>query len=254
MKTKEKEPEVPTEKWLVRDETDPHHIRETHPSYGLIGVSRVSGRGILFNSDTVHQHFIALRIMEARRVIDNTNELVIRDRLLCEISMTESQFAQFITQPNRGDGVPCTIHYNSGDNDKPWMNSFGCRPEPPAPEPFTIPFKREAGERAKIISDNLSDLQKAVEEFLDGSAKPNKGALNELKSKIESARRQIDANLPYVVEVASEQIEKKIASAIVEFESYTSQSLQAKGLSHLQAEAPRLSIAADKALPTTQEK
>lgn len=78
--------------------------------------------------------------------------------------------------------------------------------------------------------------------MLKGETKINKGTLSELRQKVNSARMQIESNLPYVLEVATEQLEQKISSAVVEFESYVSQSLQAKGLAHLTATAPKIQI------------
>lgn len=238
------------DQWLKRSGSDAHGwVKETHPSYGLIGVSRVSGQSALFDSDVKHQHFISVRIKNAHRVIDGTHEFVAGDAAIVEIHMTEAQFAQMITQPNHGDGVPCTIHYSAGDKGESWLHpSWGTRPEPPAPERFEAKFHQEASARAKIITDNLAQLEKALDSILSGETKANKGTLNDLKAKVSSARMQIEQNIPYVLEVAAEQLEKKISSAVVEFESYVAQSLQARGLGSAVGEAPRLTLAATAAL------
>lgn len=239
-----KEPVTPTEKWTEVSEPDQHGwITERHPSYGVIGISRVSGNASLFNSDVKHMHFISLRISTARRVIDGTHEFVTNDEQVAEVYMTEAQFAQMITQPNQGSGVPCTLHFSAGDKGKPWVHPrFGTRPDPPAPEKFEKKFNEEASYRAKIIADHLAHLEQSVASMLSGETKPNKGTLNDLQGKIKSARMQIENNIPYVLEVATEQLEKKVASAVIEFESYVAQSLQARGLSSAIADAPRLAL------------
>jgi hypothetical protein len=50
-----------------------------------------------------------------------------------------------------------------------------------------------------------------------------------------------------------EGIEKRMATAVSEFESYVAFSLQAKGLEHLAASAPRLSAPEQKALTEGEE-
>jgi hypothetical protein len=242
-----------TDKWLKRSEPDMNGwVTETHPSYGIIGVSRVSGNANLFDSEVKHMHYISIRLKNAHRVIEGTHEFLSGDREIVEIFMTEAQFAQFLTQPNQGDGVACTIHFSAGDKGEPWLHPrFGTRPEPPKPERFEAKFHKEASDRAQIIIDNLATLTKTVDSFLSGETKANKGTLTELQKLLSSATQQIKSNIPYVLEVATEQLEKKISAAVVEFESYVSQSMQAKGLSVSQT--PRLAIGDQRALTEGEE-
>ena len=239
------------DKWLKREQPDNlGWVKESHPSYGVVGISRISGNASLFNSEVKHMHFISLTIRNAHRVLDGTHEFLSADNTIAEVRMTEAQFAQFITQPNQGDGVACTIHYSAGDKGEPWLHPrFGTRPEPPTPERFETKFHKEASDRAQIIIDNLAQLTDTVDSFLSGETKANKGTLTELKKSLHSATMQIKNNIPYVLEVASEQLEKKISSAVIEFESYVAQSLQARGLKNSTDSAPRLTIREQKALP-----
>lgn len=54
------------------------------------------------------------------------------------------------------------------------------------------------------------------------------------------ALMNLNLNMPYIMEEMEEGIEKRMATAVGEFESYVAFSLQAKGLSYLASEAPRL--------------
>jgi ElaB/YqjD/DUF883 family membrane-anchored ribosome-binding protein len=243
------------DQWLKRESSSMlGWVKETHPSYGMIGVCRVSGNASLFDSEVSHMHYISICIKNAHRVIEGTHEFLSADSTISEVHMTEAQFAQMMTQPNQGDGVACTIHFSAGDKGEPWLNpEWGTRPEPPKPERFEAKFHKEASDRAQVIIDNLAKLAATIDSFLSGEAKANKGTLTELKNSLTSATQQIKSNIPYVLEVASERLEKKISSAVIEFESYVSQSLQAKGLSNLIADAPRLTIGEQKALPDGEQ-
>lgn len=244
-----------TERW--REFGDKDHglgTPETHPSYGVVGLSRVSGNASLFESEVNHMYYISLRIKEAERWQDGTQVRTHAGRQLIEIFLTEAQFAQLMTSPNIGEGVPCTIHYCAADKPegKPYLHpKWGIRPDPPPPERFEKKFHAETEERAKIISDNLASLESELSAMLSGETKVNKGNLGSLLAKIQSSRQQIESNIPYVLRCVEEQLEKKINAAVIEFEGYMAQSLQARGLSSAQESLPELAIR--KSLPKPKE-
>jgi hypothetical protein len=81
-----------------------------------------------------------------------------------------------------------------------------------------------------------------VDELISGESKLNQRNLKELKDKLDTADRQFTANLPYVVKRMGEAMEQRLSQAVVEFECYVSQSLQARGLEAAISGAPRLSL------------
>jgi hypothetical protein len=243
-----------TDQWLKRESKSPTEYTETHPSYGCIGVSQVSGKGVLFGSEVSHQHFISITISEARRVVDEPREFIMSDRELVRIAMTQAQFAEMITSPNRGDGVPCTIERFTGDDGQPWVHpKHGGRPSPPAPEHYTKKYKDVMGERVDLISSRLKDAKEKADRLLSGEDKPTKANLKELSDALRMAQMNLDSNLPYVMEEMEEGIEKRMATAVSEFESYVAFSLQAKGLEHLASQAPRLTAPEQKQLSEETE-
>jgi len=239
------------DQWLKREEKSPTEYTETHPSYGCIGISHVSGRGTLFGSEVQHQHFIAITISEAARVVDEPREFVTSRRELVRVCMTQAQFAEMITSPNRGSGTYCTIDRFTGDAGQPWVHPHhGGRPDPPEPEHYTKKFKNVMTERAETIAQELKAAKADADELADGKATPTKARLKELQHKLYMALMNMEKNLPYVMEQMEEGIENRMAAAVTEFESYVSFSLKAKGLEHLSEQAPRLSVGQQqKALP-----
>lgn len=243
-----------TDQWLKRESKSPTEYTETHPSYGCIGVSQVSGKGVLFGSEVSHQHFISITISEARRVVDEPREFVMSDRELVQIAMTQAQFAEMITSPNRGSGVPCTIERCIADNDKPWVHPrHGGRPEPPAPEHYTKKYKNAMGERADHISSGLKTAKEMADRLFSGEDKPTKANLGAIAAALRMAQMNLDSNLPYVMEEMEEGIEKRMATAVSEFESYLAFSLKAKGLEQLSSHVPRLTTGDQKQLPEDTE-
>lgn len=238
-----------TDQWLKRESKSPTEYTETHPSYGCIGISQVSGKGVLFGSEVYHQHFISITISEACRVVDEPREFVMSDRELVQIAMTQAQFAEMITSPNRASGVPCTIERFTGDNGQPWVHpKHGGRPKPPAPEHYTKKYKNAMGERVDLISSRLKDAKEKADRLLSGEDKPTKANLKELSDALRMAQMNLDSNIPYVMEEMEEGIEKRMAAAVSEFDSYLAFSLQAKGLEHLASQAPRLTVGDQKEL------
>lgn len=239
-----------TDQWLKRKSKSPTEYSETHPSYGCIGISQVSGKGVLFGSEVSHQHFISITISEARRVVDEPREFVMSDRELVRIAMTQAQFAEMITSPNRGSGVPCTIERCIADDDKPWAHPrHGGRPEPPAPEHYTKKYKNVMGERVGYISEGLKKAKEQADRLLSGDDKPTKANLKAIADALRMAQMNLDQNLPYVMEEMEEGIEKRMATAVGEFESYIALSLKEKGLENLISQVPRLTTGDQKALP-----
>ena len=242
------------DQWLKRESKSETEYTETHPSYGCIGISHVSGRGILFGSEVAHQHFLSLTISEAARVVDEPREFVTSRRELVSVSMMQAQFAEMITSPNRGSGVPCTIERFTGDVGQPWADRHhGGRPDPPEPEHYTKKYKNVMGERASVVSDELKVAKEKTDRLLSGEDKPTKANLKTIAHALYMAQMNLDKNLPYVMEEMEEGIEKRMATAVSEFESYVAFSLQAKGLEHLAASAPRLSAPEQKALTEGEE-
>lgn len=175
-------------------------------------------------------------------------------RELIRVDMTQAQFAEMITSPNRGSGVPCTIGRFVGDKDEPWVHPrHGGRPSPPDPEHYTKKYKSAMGDRASRVYEELKKASDKAERILSGEDKPTKANLGELAASLRMAQMNLDKNLTYVMEEMEEGIEKRMATAVSEFESYVSYSLKAKGLEHLTSEAPLLSVGTRNALPESTE-
>lgn len=225
------------------------HTSESHPSYGIIGVSRVSGQASLFDSDVVHGHFIKITLKEASKHRTGfTHEQIIGNRNLMEINMSFAQFAQFITTQNVGDGTACTIKYVKGDEQEPYKTKWGNRPDPPDPKPFIDKFKQVGKDRAQMILDSIDKATEGLKNLFDGIDKPTKTNLKAASDAMSSARQNVQANLPYLMECLEEEMETKFSNAVTEFESYVAGSLQEKGLEVLRDQTMKLNIGTQKAI------
>lgn len=244
-----------TEEWLV--ETNPDVLgwtSQSHPSFGVIGVSRINGQASLFDSDVKHGHFIEITISEAKKHRTSfTHEAVMSGKELAKVRMSFAQFAQFITTQNIGSGTPCTIARIIGDEKEPYANRWGGRPDPPDPKPFIDKFKQVGKDRAQKILDNIDKATEGLQKLFDGTDKPTKANLKAASDALSSARQDVKSNLPYLMECLEEEMETKLSNAVTEFESYVAGSLQDKGLEVMRENTMKLNIGAQKAIGTVDE-
>ena len=74
----------------------------SHPAYGAIRVSRVSGNSYLFGSDFRHQYMIGVTIMSALKMRTSSREWHYADNELVTVYLSEAQWASFISSLNLG--------------------------------------------------------------------------------------------------------------------------------------------------------
>lgn len=108
---------------------DPNAKPETHPAYGLIGISRWTAGGArdrgayrLFGSSVDNHSGISLEISRCEVVHDLGNDHYFERDHIIEVMMSESQFASMITTMNSGPGTPCTIRALAGKPVEPLPN------------------------------------------------------------------------------------------------------------------------------------
>jgi len=86
-----------------------------HPSFGVIGASRCSGRVTLAGSSLKHHGYITIRINYARERVSHTHSTFMASNRLeaciAEVALSEAQWASFVSTLNVGSGVPCTVEY-----------------------------------------------------------------------------------------------------------------------------------------------
>lgn len=245
-----------TDEWLV--ETNPDGLgwtSQSHPAFGVIGVSRVSGQASLFDSDVKHGHFIEITISDAKKHRTGfTHEAVMSGKELAKVRMSFAQFAQFITTQNVGSGTPCTIARVIGDEKEPYATKWGGRPDPPDPKPFLDRFHGVGKDRADRILALVSDALKQAESLLSGADKPTKANLKDITDKLSSVHQDVKSNLPYLMECLDEEMETKLSNAVTEFESYVAGSLQDKGLKVMHEQTMKLNIGVQKYIGEGQKK
>lgn len=206
----------------VRDE-DLHGRHISHPSFGVVSLSRFSGRSDLFMVDYPQGHGIALEISTAHLVKRDTAEHVHEDRAIIRVEMSEVQFARMISSPNTG-GVPCTLaRYRD-----PVTGDY-LTPRPPERHVNDDETYREAiTKRAVKASESVTQARKVLEEMRAGKTL-RKGDLDDALEALTKAERVFNADLPYVAEAAHEAITTMSENAKSEIDAHIDFAMQRLG-------------------------
>jgi hypothetical protein len=203
--------------------------KETHESYGMIQISRVSGgSSALFGSSIKHQHKIRLSIHNAYVKRDLHQDWYNAElRSIVEVEMSLTQFAEAITSMNT-TGVPVTLRYV---NDKRMEDC-----------PFTDKrqqFENELKRKMQELSRKL-DVLNGLAEGLVAMKAPSKGDRENLLKEVNRVRQDIADSLPFVYSQFNEQMDKTVLEAKGEFEALVGQTIHSLGLQALKAEDLRM--------------
>lgn len=195
--------------------------RESHPAYAQISACHQSGDSFLYGSDFKHQHTVAIRIHASERIRNLSNDWYNpAARPIIEVVLSESQWAAFVSHPNRGEGTPCTLRYLNGEN----------VPGLPAPELQTEQFGREFRTR---LERAVAAQRRAAE--LVAASGLSKAKQSEILSALNAAERDMGSNLEFVAGQFSEHMERVVTKAKTEVNAMANMALHNAGMRALAA-------------------
>lgn len=200
----------------------------THPAYGQIGVSRVSGRASLYDSDFDHNAFMTITIQRSQLTRSLSNDWHFARGELIQVALSEAQWATFVSSPNVGSGVPCTIQHIQGER----------VPQLPPPAPRTKQFGAEV---VKQMQAHLAQIDEALADI--DSLGLSKAKAEKVRAGLSGARASLTAGLPFIAEQFSEHMEKTVEKAKAEVHGYMSGAIQRAGLEALTGGTMPLQIA-----------
>lgn len=207
------EPTITTKKGSSGDEDT-----FSHPSYAMIGASRITGQSCLFGSDFVHNGYICVRVRRAvvRRSLSHDwygSKGFAED--VVELNLSYAQWAEFVSSMNMGDGIPCTLS-------RVGVESI---PEISDPKKTTEQFTRE-------VDETLDDADKAIKkamELLEGSGLSEKKKA-EIRGAMSKARQEIGTNMEFVAKSFDKHMQKTVAKAKIEVNAYATSTVMRLGM------------------------
>lgn len=213
---------------MPKERTDPVTASdgdERHPAFGLIGVHRIHANPgeVLFQSDLRHPEYIRLEVHEATRKRDLKHDWVHPGKMVCEVSMSMSQFASFVSSGGT-QGVPCTIEFTGGGD-----HGTGHRPGLSSASrlALTTDEVRAAAEQAY---GHIQEAFRAYEESLTtsgkGAAAAHRAALRNLQMSIANAA----PNVAYATKTLDEHAEAVVEKSRADIEAMVTRIAERAGI------------------------
>jgi hypothetical protein len=207
----------------------------THPSYGLLQISRASGGNTpLFGSSVVHSHRIILRIDQAEQIRGLHEERYHPTKGLIEIEMSPVQWVEAITNMNHCPGSPCTITQTLEE---------GRVPNPPPQEHFVETFKKEFREDVRELTTALN-AAKADVTALRNQKTIKKSDIDKVLETIQQLEMAVRSNIPFIHEQFERAIDKTVSQAKGEIDSFYTNLMTRLGEAALQQLAAKPSVPA----------
>ena len=192
--------------------------KTTHQTWGLLNWNRFQGRQKFFGSDLNHDSGVTVELREAEVNRSLSQSWNFPLKLIASVRMTESQFAEFLTTPNRGTGVPCTIEHRSVGK---WENMG-----PVKMMPSEYDMHREEGKKTVRESLNIvNDLKSQIND-LKASAK----AKDALLWQVELIERALGSSIDFVEESFEKRMSQIVQKAKTDIEAFNYHSRIANGM------------------------
>jgi len=204
---------------------------KSHPSWGSLQISRVSGQVNLFGSAVSHTHFIEIRVGKMQRKHDLGQDWYYasgdHDLIL---QLSAAQFAEAITSLNMGSGTPCTLRY---------VNGKGSLPRPPEE---TTEHERVAEHVRKKSLEGEQEIPKYQARIAEILAKPSIGKADrvEIAKLTDLISGTVKRNIPFYTEQFEDAAERTVQKAKTEFEAMVVARFTDLGLNAAQAELLKL--------------
>lgn len=208
----------------------------THPAFGQISIGKPQGAIDLYGSDFTHHHFVNIELHESQLRRDLSHDWTFARKLIASVSMSEAQWATFVSSFGQGSGVPCTIEYADGER------------RPSLPPRQTWKLYREEAE--KSFSEALEKVQGLRDQISAAATRLPKKVQAELTAPIDAVIRSLQSTLPFIKESFDKHIEDSIEKAKVEVNAYATNTIMRAGLTALGEEKSILQITESKANET----
>lgn len=198
---------------------------KSHPSYGMISVSRCQGGSPVFFGSHVKNHpgYVSLKISHGERKHDLGQDWFFSGKQIIGVRMTFAQFSNLITSFNVGSGVPCTVEFIEGS---------GRIQDPPdnllEAERVREDFQNKCSKLEKTISKYYTNLDSIL-----NKKSLNKEDRKEIRNMFQKVSQEVKTNLPFILESFQESAEKIITHAKYEVDGFMNMILRNLGVEAL---------------------
>lgn len=186
-----------------------------HPAYGQIAVYRSHGGNIaLYGSDFRHNSTISIEIGESEFTRDLSRDWPHRTREIVQLTMSEAQWATFVSSLNSGEGVQCTLGHVMGEM-KPAITYRDAAAD----------HRPEIGETIQDGLNQIAEARRAVE-----ASGLSKAKMATILAPLNKAEQELTSNAAFVVESHSKAMEERVEKAKVEVNAYVTGAVMRAGI------------------------
>lgn len=183
-----------------------------HPAFGMVGFYHThGGKEVLFGSSIEHNNTVVLELKHGYSRRGLHNDYFYGKGLIARVEMSFSQFAELISSPNNGSGVPCTIRYIEKEGRIPAITSNISKRKQ-----FEAEFNEHLSSAMESIQDQITRIQESLSEKKNLGVKDRK----EIISQLQQAKCNIGANLDFCANQFNEQMDKTVQEAKGEVEAF----------------------------------
>ncbi len=177
---------------------------ELHPSYVTVSLNRQSNNGDhMFGEFGEVYHSWNLRISKAAPMEESLGSGITDGQLLISVNLSPRQIAELFTNQNNGFGTCGTLDwYNGASVERP--------PVQRSPAQKHIDGFKDI---AATTATSLTGAINALYDLTQPGAKITKGALAKAMSQVESAKRQVASDIPYLL-TQFEQTAREVQASI----------------------------------------
>lgn len=178
---------------------------DVHPSWALIGASRISSSHgqPLFDSDILHRHFVRITLRRASRHRSLNHDRLYGEKEIISVDVSEAQWGAFVSSFGIGNGVPCTIE----------REGFHAVPQAPHEPRMAESMKEVDGAVAKAMAPIHEALKACLEKNTKGNLRALESAINLAAPNIKFAATAMNEYAEDVVTKSQADIEAMIIGA-----------------------------------------
>ena len=192
----------------------------SHPSYGMIRVSRFTGgKCEFFGSEITNNGGVSITIEEAEVTQSLGKNWYYGNKVVTQVDMSPVQYAEMISNPNT-QGMPCTIKYRQ---DKGYIQYKGIDTQ-------TEYIETEISEKVKKLEDDVDTLVKRQAAILSQKGTLKKADKEELLRIAQKLQGTLKSGLPFYLDSLKEAVEYTKVEAKADMESYAASMIHRTGL------------------------
>lgn len=195
-----------------------------HPSYGMIGFSRIrGGNPYLFGSAVKHDEKIECTIRRADVSRSLSKDWFYGKDAIVTVEMSYAQFAEAISSMNIGFGVPCTITYTEKEGMIPNCNYESKR------ETYRKEFENTVHKASADTDKLISDLQN----IFTSKKTLSKADKENILKMLYQVKMNIDENASFVFDQFNEHMDQAVNEAKSEIEAFAQAKMNSIALAAL---------------------